>query len=95
MDYKTIAMVIELLAVVIMVVAFYYGYSLTKHIPKELKSLNLLVFALFFMILRRIASLCSFEMGGLMIIVSVFSLIIATLVLLGFRRIYSNVRGAR
>ncbi|RZN36717.1 MAG: hypothetical protein EF813_06605 [Methanosarcinales archaeon] len=95
MDYKTLAMVIELLAVVIMVIAFYYGCSLTKHIPKELKSLNLLVFAIFFMILRRIASLCSFEMGGLMIVVSVCSLIIATLVLLGFRRIYSNVRGKR
>jgi len=95
MDYKTLAMGIELLAVAIMVVAFYYGYYLTKHIPKELKSLNLLVFALFFMILRRIASLCSFEMGGLMTVVSVFSLVIATLVLLGFRRIYSNVRGAR
>ena len=95
MDYKTLAMVIELLAVVIMVIAFYYGCSLTKHIPKKLKSLNLLVFALFFMILRRIASLCSFEMGGLVIVVSVFSLIIATLVLLGFRRIYSNVRGKR
>ena len=78
MDYKTIAMVIELLAVVIMVVAFYYGYSLTKHIPKELKSLNLLVFALFFMILRRIASLCSFEMGEIVIVVSVFSLIIVS-----------------
>ena len=95
MDYKTLAMVIELLAVVIMVIAFYYGCSLTKHIPKKLKSLNLLVFALFFMILRRIASLCSFERGGLVIVVSVFSLIIATLVLLGFRRIYSNVRGKR
>ncbi len=50
MDYKTLAMAIELLAVVIMVVAFYYGYSLTKHVPKELKSLNLLVFALFFIV---------------------------------------------
>jgi len=93
MEYETLAMTIELLAVIIMVVAFYYGYSLTKRIPKELKSLNLLVFALFFMILRRIASLCSFEMGELVVVVSVFSLIIAALVLLGFRRIYSNVRG--
>lgn len=93
MEYETIAMAIELLAVVIMTVAFYYGYSLTKSIPKELNSLNLIVFALFFMILRRIASLCSFKMDEIVVLVSIFSLIIAALVLLGFRRMYSNVRG--
>ena len=86
-------MIIELLAVVLMVAAFYYGYSLTKRIPKELKSLNLIVFAIFFMILRRIASLCSFEMDEIVVVVSIFSLIIAALVLLGFRRMYSNVGG--
>ena len=95
MEYETLAMIIELLALVLMVVAFYYGYSLTKFIPRELKSLNLLVFALFFMILRRIASLCSFERGEIVVIVSVFSLIIAALVLLGFRRVYNNVKGER
>ena len=93
MEYETIAMTIESLAVVIMTVAFYYGYSLIKSIPKELNSLNLIVFALFFMILRRIASLCSFKMDELVVLASIFSLIIATLVLLGFRRMYSNVRG--
>jgi hypothetical protein len=93
LEYETIAMAIELLAVVIMTVAFYYGYSLTKSIPKELNSLNLIVFALFFMILRRIASLCSFKMDEIVVLVSIFSLIIAALVLLGFRRMYSNVRG--
>ncbi|HIE31389.1 MAG TPA: hypothetical protein EYP67_03290 [Methanosarcinales archaeon] len=93
MGYETIAMTIESLAVVIMTVAFYYGYSLIKSIPKELNSLNLIVFALFFMILRRIASLCSFKMDELVVLASIFSLIIATLVLLGFRRMYSNVRG--
>jgi hypothetical protein len=95
MEYETLAMIIESLAVVLMVAAFYYGYSLTKFIPKELKSLNLIVFALFFMILRRVASLCSFEMGEIVVIVSIFSLTIAVLVLLGFRRIYINVKGER
>jgi hypothetical protein len=64
MEYETAAQFIELLAMVIMVAAFYYGYSLIKFIPKELKSLQLVVLALFFMILRRVASLFSFEIGG-------------------------------
>ncbi len=93
MQYETVAMSIELLAVAIMVVAFYYGYSLTKFIPKELKSLNLLVFALFFMILRRIAYFFSFDVEGICIAVSAISLAIALLVMLGFRRIHNNVRG--
>ena len=93
MEYETIAQFIELLALFIMGVAFYYGYSLIKFIPKELKSLQLVVLALFFMILRRAASLFSFEIGGMVVLVSVISLIIAILALLGFRRVYQNVRG--
>ncbi len=93
MQYETVAMSIELLAVAIMVVAFYYGYSLTKFIPKELKSLNLIVFALFFMILRRIAYFFSFDFEWICIVVSAISLAIALLVMLGFRRIYNNVGG--
>ncbi len=64
MDYETAAQFIELLAMVIMAAAFYYGHSLMKFIPKELKSLQLVVLALFFMILRRVASLFLFEIGG-------------------------------
>lgn len=93
MEYETAAQFIELLAMVIMVAAFYYGYSLIKFIPKELKSLQLVVLALFFMILRRVASLFSFEIGGVAVIVSAISLVIAILALLGFRRVYQNVRG--
>ncbi len=93
MKYETAAQLIELLAMVIMAAAFYYGYSLIKFIPKELKSLQLVVLALFFMILRRVASLFSFEIGGLVVIVSAISLVIAILALLGFRRMYQNVRG--
>ncbi len=93
MEYETAAQLIELLAMVIMAAAFYYGYSLIKFIPKELKSLQLVVLALFFMILRRVASLFSFEIGGMVVFVSVISLIIAILALLGFRRMYQNVRG--
>ncbi len=93
MLYETLAKFIELLALIIMMIAFYYGYSLIKFIPKELRSLNLLVFALFFMILRRIASLFSFEIKEMVVIASIISLIIALLVLLGFRRVYHNVRG--
>ena len=93
MEYETAAQFIELLAMVIMAAAFYYGYSLIKFIPKELKSLQLVVLALFFMILRRVASLFSFEIGGLVVIVSAISLVIAILALLGFRRMYQNVRG--
>lgn len=78
---------------VIMVAAFCYGYSLIKFIPKELKSLQLVVLALFFMILRRVASLFSFEIGGVVVIVSAISLVIAILALLGLRRMYLNVRG--
>jgi len=92
-QYQTLAEFMELLAVIIMAVAFYYGYSLMKFIPKELKSLNLIVFALFFMILRRIAYLFSFDFEGVCIIVSAISLFIALLVMLGFRRIYNNVGG--
>ena len=92
MEYETAAQFIELLAMVIMAAAFYYGYSLIKFIPKELKSLQLVVLALFFMILRRVASLFSFEIGGLVVIVSAISLVIAILALLGFRRVYQNVR---
>lgn len=93
MEYETAAQFIELLAMVIMAAAFYYGYSLIKFIPKELKSLQLVVLALFFMILRRVASLFSFEIGGVAVIVSAISLVIAILALLGFRRVYQNVRG--
>jgi len=93
MEYETAAQSVELLAMVIMVAAFYYGYSLIKFIPKELKSLQLVVLALFFMILRRVASLFSFEIGGMAVIVSAISLVIAILALLGFRRVYQNVRG--
>lgn len=92
MEYETAAQFIELLAMVIMVAAFYYGYSLIKFIPKELKSLQLVVLALFFMILRRVASLFSFEIGGMVVIVSAISLVIAILALLGLRRMYQNVR---
>ena len=93
MEYETAAQFIELLAMVIMAAAFYYGYSLIKFIPKELKSLQLVVLALFFMILRRVASLFSFEIGGMVVIVSAISLVIAILALLGLRRMYQNVRG--
>jgi hypothetical protein len=93
MEYETVAQLIELLALIIMAAAFYYGYSLIKFIPKELKSLQLVVLALFFMILRRVASLFSFEIGGMVVIVSAISLAIAILALLGFRRVYQNVRG--
>ena len=93
MEYETVAQFIELLAMAIMVAAFYYGYSLIKFIPKELKSLQLVVLALFFMILRRVASLCSFEIGGIVVLVSAISLVIAILALLGLRRMYQNVRG--
>ena len=93
MEYETSAQSVELLAMVIMVAAFYYGYSLIKFIPKELKSLQLVVLALFFMILRRVASLFSFEIGGVVVIVSAISLVIAILALLGLRRMYQNVRG--
>ena len=93
MNYETAAQFIELFALLIMVAAFYYGYSLIKFIPKELKSLQLVVLALFFMILRRVASLFSFEIGGVAVIVSAISLVIAILALLGFRRVYQNVRG--
>ncbi|MEA1965765.1 MAG: hypothetical protein U9N05_00580 [Euryarchaeota archaeon] len=93
MEYETAAQFIELLAMVIMVAAFCYGYSLIKFIPKELKSLQLVVLALFFMILRRVASLFSFEIGGVVVIVSAISLVIAILALLGLRRMYLNVRG--
>ncbi|MEA1945072.1 MAG: hypothetical protein U9N07_07065 [Euryarchaeota archaeon] len=92
-QYETLAKFIELLAMLIMMIAFYYGYSLIKVIPKELKSLNLIVFALFFMILRRISSICSFEIEAMVVIASIISLIIALLALLGFRRVYHNVRG--
>ncbi len=93
MEYETAAQFIELFAMVIMVAAFYYGYSLIKFIPKELKSLQLVVLALFFMILRRVASLFSFEIGWVVVLVSAISLAIAILALLGFRRMYQNVRG--
>ena len=93
MEYETAAQSVELLAMVIMAAAFHYGYSLIKFIPKELKSLQLVVLALFFMILRRVASLFSFEIGGVAVIVSAISLVIAILALLGFRRVYQNVRG--
>nr|QNO48910.1 hypothetical protein MOGPJHGO_00013 [Methanosarcinales archaeon ANME-2c ERB4] len=93
MEYETAAQFIELLALLIMVAAFYYGYSLIKFIPKELKSLQLVVLALFFMILRRVASLFSFEIGWVVVLVSAISLAIAILALLGFRRMYQNVRG--
>lgn len=93
MEYETAAQFIELLALLMMVAAFYYGYSLIKFIPKELKSLQLVVLALFFMILRRIASLFSFEIGWVVVLVSSISLVIAILALLGFRRMYRNVRG--
>ena len=93
MEYETVAQFIELLAMAIMVAAFYYGYSLIKFIPKELKSLQLVVLALFFMILRRVASLFSFEVGGMVVLVSAISLVIAILALLGLRRMYQNVRG--
>lgn len=93
MEYETPAQFIELLAMVIMAAAFYYGYSMIKFIPNELKSLQLVVLALFFMILRRAASLFSFEIGGMVVIVSAISLVIAILALLGLRRMYQNVRG--
>ena len=93
MEYETAAQSVELLAMVIMAAAFYYGYALIKFIPKELKSLQLVVLALFFMILRRVASLFSFEIGGVAVIVSAISLVIAILALLGLRRMYQNVRG--
>ncbi len=38
MEYETLAMIIELLAVLLMVAAFYYGYSLTKFIPVALRA---------------------------------------------------------
>ena len=91
--YEDIAEIIEVVAMVVMVIAFYYGYTLMKFIPKELKSLNLIVFALFFMIVRRVFSICSFEFGEFSIVVSVVSLIIAFMALLGFKRMYDNVRG--
>ena len=93
MVYETAAQSIELISIVIMAVAFYYGYSLIKFIPNELKSLQLVVLALFFMILRRVASLFSFEIEMMSVIVSAISLTIAILALLGLRRMYQNVRG--
>ncbi len=93
MVYETAAQSIELISIVIMAVAFYYGYSLIKFIPNELKSLQLVVLALFLMILRRVASLFSFEIEMMSVIVSAISLTIAILALLGLRRMYQNVRG--
>ncbi len=91
MEYETAAQFIELLAMVIMAAAFYYGYSLKVH-TKGTGSLQLVVLALFFMILRRVASLFSFEIvGGWSS--SRQSRVIAILALLGFRRMYQNVRG--
>jgi len=91
--YEIYAKIIEFFAMIIMAVGFYYGYRLMKFIPKELNSLKLIVFALFFMILRRIATLISYENEGAVIVVSIISLTIATLAFFGFRRMYDNVRG--
>lgn len=90
--YNVVAQIIELIAIFVMLAAMYYGYVVKSAIPKELTSLNLIVYALFFMVLRRVFRLLEFTDGAFEVMVSFLSLIIAALILMAFYRIYQGLK---
>lgn len=81
-------------SIIIMSIAMYYGIALKTRIPEELASLNLIVYALLFMVVRRIshffAQFGTFELMHLF--EDAMSLMIAILMLLAFKRMLSKLR---
>ncbi len=77
-----------------MLIAMYYGIALKASIPKELTSLNLVVYALFFMAIRRIVHIFTHSdtFWFMHIVDGTISVIIATLMFLAFKRMYSKLR---
>ena len=81
-------------SIIIMFIAMYYGIALKTKIPEELASLNLIVYALLLMVIRRISHFFAqyriFEFMHLF--EDAMSLIIAILMLLAFKRMFSKLR---
>ena len=77
-----------------MSIAMYYGIALKTRIPEELASLNLIVYALLFMVVRRISHIfAQFETFEPMhLFEDTMSLMIAILMLLAFKRMFSKLR---
>ena len=84
-----------ILAIIIMSIALYYGMALKARIPKELAALNLIVYALLLMLIRRIVHIFTLSdtFWFMTFVDSAISLIIAILMLLAFKRMYSKLKG--
>lgn len=83
----------ETISTFVMVIALYYGIALKRKIPSELAALNLIVYALFFMLIRRISHVIVFvaDISYMHIANAMASIIIATLMLIAFNRMYTNL----
>ena len=82
------------MSIIIMSIAMYYGIALKTRIPKELASLNLIIYALSLMVVRRLFHFFAhFETLEIMHFVEdAMSLMIAIFMLLAFKRMYSKLR---
>ena len=95
MEIETsILTIIGTISIVIMSIPLYYGMALKTRIPEELASLNLIVYALILMVFRRIFHVFTdLDIFWFVhIIDDIISVIIAVLMLLAFKRMYSNLR---
>ena len=81
------------MSIIIMSIPMYYGIALKTRLPEELVSLNLIIYALLLMVLQRtfhvFAYYDAYRIMGYMD--DVTSIIIAILMLLAFKRMYSKL----
>ncbi len=81
-------------SIIIMFIAMYYGLALKTRIPEELASLNLIIYALLLMVVRRISHF-SAQFGTfkfMHLFEDAMSLMIAILMLLAFKRMLSKLK---
>ncbi|MDO9518279.1 MAG: hypothetical protein Q7J10_09575 [Methanosarcinaceae archaeon] len=94
MEIETsIRIILGIISIVIMFIAMYYGIALKTRLPKELLSLNLIIYALLLMVIQRIFHVfADFNAFWFMIVIDdITSIIIAILMLLAFKRMYSKL----
>ena len=94
MEIETsILTILGAMSIIIMSIAMYYGIALKTRIPEELAALNLIIYALLLMVVQRIFHFFAHsETFGFMDFVdAATSIIVAILMLLAFKRMYSKL----
>ena len=91
----TILTIPGMISAIIMSIAVYYGISLKARIPKELAALNLIIYALLLMVVQRVFHIVAHSetFGLLEFVDDATSLMIAILMLLAFKRMFSKLKG--